>query len=412
MGMNPLREKGTPLEKQIKNWNGLNSKPYSRNEVHPYTRCRILLMNSVESQQAQLTYQLLRCNDDPQIREKAALLRRIELLQQKMVNWLIPAEESVIELALGYEQAEVDLTAWLARTEPDPYVKSALKFSLLEDLDHLYRIANLYRFTQQENAEKIVGDLTEIMPGRPTCDQHLFPFDTVRRTVPFSTDQILSKLHLLTMDAMEQQTMNFYMNSGNRVSSSLERGLFQEIAMVEEQHLSQYVSIADTNPSELENLLLHQYNECYLYYSCLESESDSRVKNIWNQLLDNEIEHVKLSAFLLQKEGKDPEKLIPSQIPKLTIFDSNKEYIRAVLSEQIGITAQEEQFLPLEKLLPDSGYRSYQKQVNGGGAVPSMKVIGENIRKYGEDYRTEFRGPHPVEWMRNRSSVQKINKTV
>ena len=49
-----------------------------------------------------------------------------------------------METTLGYEQVAVDLTAWLARHEPDPMLKQALDFALLEGFDHLYRYANLY----------------------------------------------------------------------------------------------------------------------------------------------------------------------------------------------------------------------------------------------------------------------------
>ncbi|MFP4012573.1 MAG: hypothetical protein ACLFVQ_00680 [Chitinispirillaceae bacterium] len=413
MGMNPLKEKGTPLEKQVRSWNELNSKPYNRNEVHPYTRSRIMLMNGLETHQALFSHYLLRHNDNPEIREKITLLRRIELQQQKLINWLIPPEESLIEQALGYEQAEVDLTAWLARTEPDTYVKSALNYGLLEDLDHLYRFANLYDISENGDAEKIVGDLTEVLPGRPTADQHQFPFDTIRRSVPLQKTNILSKLHLVTMDSLEQQTMMFYMNAGNRISSPLGRGLFQEIAMAEEQHLTQYGSLNEPGPSAMETFLLHQYNECYLYHSCLESETDSRVKNIWAQMLENEIEHVKTAAFLMQKaEGRDPESVVPSKIPKLTIFDSNKEYIRAVLSEQVELTALGEKYLPYSKLQADSQLHSYQKRVNSEGYIPSMQVVGENIRRNGQDYRIESRGPHPLEGMRERNSVQRVMKNL
>jgi hypothetical protein len=39
-----------------------------------------------------------------------ARVRRVEQRQQKMVNWLIPGDESTREVTLGYEQVAVDLT--------------------------------------------------------------------------------------------------------------------------------------------------------------------------------------------------------------------------------------------------------------------------------------------------------------
>ena len=48
MIFNAFQERGIPAEKQIMNWQELNVKPYDKNEVHPYTKARIILMNGVE----------------------------------------------------------------------------------------------------------------------------------------------------------------------------------------------------------------------------------------------------------------------------------------------------------------------------------------------------------------------------
>ena len=42
--------------------------------------------------------------------------------------------------------------------------------------------------------------------------------------------------------------------------------------MVEEQHVTQYGGLMDPNCTWLENLLLHEYTECYLYDSFYEDE--------------------------------------------------------------------------------------------------------------------------------------------
>ena len=43
--------------------------------------------------------------------------------------------------------------------------------------------------------------------------------------------------------------------------------------MVEEQHVSQYGSLMDVHQGWLEGLLMHQYTECYLYWSCVQTET-------------------------------------------------------------------------------------------------------------------------------------------
>jgi hypothetical protein len=100
-------------------------------------------MNGIEVEAALFGHQMARQADAYDIKQKLAQVRRIEQQQQKTINWLIPPDESTLDLTLGYEQVAVDLTAWLARTESDENVKNALHFALIEDFDHLYRYSNL-----------------------------------------------------------------------------------------------------------------------------------------------------------------------------------------------------------------------------------------------------------------------------
>ena len=45
--MNPFKETYKSIEKTYKNWKSINVKPYDKNEVDPYTRVRIILMNGM-----------------------------------------------------------------------------------------------------------------------------------------------------------------------------------------------------------------------------------------------------------------------------------------------------------------------------------------------------------------------------
>ena len=168
MSFNPLQEKGIPLDRQLRNWSELNVEPYDKDSVHPFSRCRGIVMNGIEVEAIIFSHQMARNTLDPQVKQKLAYMRRIEQQQQKAVNWLIPGDESTLEVTLGYEQVAVDLTSWVAQNEPDPYLKQVYDFGLLEDFDHLYRYANLYELFDDKKAEKIVGELPEITPGRPT----------------------------------------------------------------------------------------------------------------------------------------------------------------------------------------------------------------------------------------------------
>lgn len=53
--------------------------------------------------------------------------------------------------------------------------------------------------------------------------------------------------------------------------------------MIEEQHVTQYGALLDPGMTWLENLLLHEYTECYLYWSCVEDETDLHIKKIWER---------------------------------------------------------------------------------------------------------------------------------
>ncbi|MEW6440135.1 MAG: hypothetical protein AB1640_04295 [bacterium] len=402
-GFDPLRERGIPIEKQLLSWSKLNSKPYNKQEVHPYTRVRGIFMNGIETEAAIFGHQFARHTEDLDLKRKLALVRRTEQQQQKAINWLIPGNESTIEVTIGYEQVAVDLTSNLARNTPDPYVKAALDFALLEDFDHLYRYANLLDLTQRKKAESITGKYTEIMPGRPTIVEHRHPFDDVRRHYDGTSADPLVKMQILAITAAEQQTMNFYMNVGNRLEDMVGRGLYLEIAQIEEQHVTHYESLMDPNASWFEMLALHEYTECWLYYSMLEQEVDAQARKVWQRHLDMEIEHLKIACDLLRSRGDiEPEAILPKSMPEtLIVFESNVDYVREVLATQFDCNAFETEFLPRKEMPKNPRYGLYQRAVNAGG-VPSEQVIESHIAKKRQDYRQEIAGPHPIEKMRNR----------
>ncbi|MFW6359776.1 MAG: hypothetical protein ACOC0N_11280 [Chroococcales cyanobacterium] len=396
MSFNPLKERGIALDDQLRNWSELNVQPYRSEDVHPYTRTRVITLNGIEVESVFFSHQFARHTADPEIRKYLAMTRRIEQQQQKAVNWLIPGNESTLEVTIGYEQVAVDLTAYLARTEPDPYLKQAFEFGLLEDFDHLYRYANLLDMMDGKKAERIVGEYTEIIPGRPTIAEHRNPVDDVRKPSDSKKANPLSMMHVLTLVAAEQQTMNFYMTVGNRPMEPLARGLYLEIGQIEEQHVTHYESLLDPTTSWFEQEVLHQYNECYLYYSFMQQETDPRIKQIWELHLNMELEHLRLACEMLRKyENRDPESFLPKELPEPIRFEENKDYIRQVLNSQVNLTGNETEFVPMNELPQDHRYFQYQDKVNGDG-VPSEQVIEAHMREKGTDYRLETGGERPL----------------
>ena len=141
--MNPFEVKTKPADRYYMDWQKLYPRPYDKNEVDPYTRLRIILMNGTEYEANWFSHQFHRHCTNNDLRRELAVLRRTEQQQQKRIACLKPIDESILETTIGYEQLAVDLTAILAQREPDAYVVQVMNLALLEDFDHLYRYADL-----------------------------------------------------------------------------------------------------------------------------------------------------------------------------------------------------------------------------------------------------------------------------
>lgn len=396
MAFNPLDEAGIPVEDQFRNWSDLTVTPYDKHDVDPYTRTRVILMNGIEVESVIFSHQFARQTDHPELKRALALGRRADQQQQKAVNGLNPGEQTPLEDTIGYEQVAVDLTAWLARHEPDPNIKQALDFALLEDFDHLYRYANLYDLLYGGHADDITKGLTEIMPGRPTFAEHRHPHDELRRHFETHTVDPLSRMHVMTITAAEQQTMNFYMNHGADWIEPIARGTYAEIAMIEEQHVTHYESLLDPLDSWLANWVFHEYNEVYMYWSMHQQETDPRIKSIWEVSLNMEIGQLQVACdFMRRFEGRDPGELLPPSLPDTPVtFEPNKEYVRAVLAEQVELRADGFDYVPLNDLPDDHRYFRYQDTVNEGGN-PTEEIIERVRADKNHEYRDE-QGDHPV----------------
>ena len=402
--MNPFQEKPQPIEQSLQNWQQVYPKSYDKRAIDPYTKTRIILMNGTEFEANWFSHQLARHTCDNDLKRDIALTRYIEKQQQLKISLLKPQNESILEHTISYEQLAVDLTAELAKREKDCNVKKALDFALLEDFDHLYRYANLLEMEQGIVAEWLVGRYTEIMPGRPTIAHHRFPKDNVKKGIDSKTADVMTVLASMIITAAEQQTMNYYMNVTNFGCSEISRKLYQEIALVEEEHVTQYESLMDANATWLEMLLWHEYAECYLYWSCYMTETDSYVKKLWEQNLMMEIGHLHKAAELLKKyEKKEWQEVIPNpEFPEPLSLHENIEYVRSILGNTVQFTSKREKYVRLEDLPEDADFFRFQNTINPTPEiVPSHNVIEEYIHRNGMDYRFQV-APNPIEELRNR----------
>lgn len=401
--MNPFLEKPIDLWQSFENWQAIYPKPYNAKEVDPYTRTRVILMNGTEFEAQWFSHHFARHCPDNNVRRELALTRRIEQQQQRKVAMLKPITESMLEHTIGYEQLAVDLTAILAQREPDMNVKRALDFALLEDFDHLYRYADLLEMRDGVYAERLVGGYTEIMPGRPTIAEHRYPFDNVRSAISNGTAAPITKLNVSIITAAEQQTMNYYMNIANLYPYDDGRQLYQEIGLIEEQHVTHYESLMDPNATWFENLLNHEYTECYLYYSCYEDETDPEIKKVWEQHFIMEVAHLHKAAELLRRfENKDWQQVIPGgEFPELLNFRPNIDYVRGVLASSAQLTAEKEQYVPVGNLPQGYEFFRFQDILNTPvEGVPSHAAIERSIQSRGRDYRFET-APNPIPELQN-----------
>jgi hypothetical protein len=230
--MNPFKEKAKPVSEYCMDWKKLYPKPYDKNQIDPYTKTRIILMNGTEFESNWFSHQFARHVTDNDLRRDLASSRAIEKQQQLKISLLKPENESILEHTISYEQLAVDLTAELAKKETNLCVKNLLDFALLEDFDHLYRYANLLDMKEGVHAEKLVGGYTEITPARPTVAHHRCPVDNVKKAITNKKNDVQTVLNTMIITGAEQQTMNYYMNVSTFQTDDLSRRLYQEIALV------------------------------------------------------------------------------------------------------------------------------------------------------------------------------------
>lgn len=404
MSFNPFQEKAVPIEQTLMDWNTMFPKPYCKETADPYTKCRIILMNGTEFEAQWFSRNLSRHCCDNELRRELAMSRRVEQQQQKRISCLKPRDESILEHTIAYEQLAVDLTCVLAKQETDCDVINALNLALLEDFDHLYRYSNLLHLEYGIYPEKLVGGYTEITPGRPTISEHRCPADSIFHDISCKAS-LQTKLNVGIITAAEQQTMNYYMNVANLYHvSDLGRRMYQEIAMIEEQHVSEYESLIDTHMTWLENLLLHEYTECYLYYSCMMTECDPGIRQIWEECLFQEIAQLHKAKELLWKyEKKEYEQIVgDGELPPILRLRPNIEYVRKVMETTVGNTEKKERVVPLGELPADDPFFRYQKTVHHPtDSVSTHCVIERQIQSSGTDYRYEV-APNPVPMLQNR----------
>lgn len=375
MALNLMDEKGTPLERQRFTLRELAPKPMSKLDDDAFTRVRIILMNGIEMGADRFQHLAAHFNDN--LRGALARVRRVEHHQQTMVNWLLSPDDSPLDITIGYEQVAIEVTASIAEHEPDEYLAQVYRFGLLEDFDHLYRYSALADRLEGKDANNILQSYTDVLPGRPTSFEHRDPQDDLRDHYDCKSADPLSKVHALTLFTGEYQTRNYYLTIGPMYTDPIARGLYAEIASIEEQHVTQYGSLCDPNETWLEKWLLYEATEAYNYYSCMQYEGNPRIRAIWERCLDYELGHLHFVIGLFKDiERRDPAEVLPKELPDMIGYDSHRDFVRKVLKKEVDYTAEGHRIGPRSEFKDGARSAEYRDYLNKDGSFSD--AVAEN----------------------------------
>jgi hypothetical protein len=363
---------GVGIDQQRFTWRELVQNPISKLDDDAFTRVRVILIHGLETEAVRFGHMAARFNRE--LRLPLAKVRRTEQHQATLANWLIAADHSPLETTVAYAQLAVEVGAAIAQREPDPALAQVYRFGLLEDLDHLYRFAALLDRLEGKDANNILQSYTDIVPGRPTSVQHRAPEDNLRE--PRNAGAALSSMvHALTIVASQYQARDYYMNIGPLFSDPLARQLYAEIASIKEQHISQYESMLAPATSWIEQWLLHEATECYLYYSCMADEGNHHLRALWERFLDYELGHFHMACDALrQVERRDPAAIVSSDLAGPLLLRSQREFVRKVRGAEAGLRTDGSRFVTSALENPRS--LAYRSALNAGGSPSDMAACG------------------------------------
>ncbi|HEY8946185.1 MAG TPA: hypothetical protein VIM73_18165, partial [Polyangiaceae bacterium] len=225
-----------------------------------------------------------------------------------------------------------------------------------------------------KDANTLLQSYTDVLPGRPTSVEHRAPEDEIRNAYDKAKAPLITKLHANTLVAGEFQTHDYYMTVGPTYADPIGRQLYAEIASIEEQHVTQYESIIDASETWLEKWLLHEATEVYNYYSCVEYETNARIKALWTRFLEYELGHLQHVAELFQRiEGRDAAEILESKLPAPIAYESHREFVRDVLRKEVDLTAIGPDFVPRARVPENNASVRYRANLNSDGS-PSERV--------------------------------------
>jgi hypothetical protein len=132
----------------------------------------------------------------------------------------------------------------------------------------------------------------------------------------------------------------------------------------------------------------------------MQHETDRRVKAIWELHLNMELEQLRLAVELFRAhDEREPEELLPAELPAPVTFEPNKEYLRHLLDTQIDLTTLGAGYVTDAH----ERFEKLQDRLMAGELPASEVVVDRHSATFGTDYRQETEGAHPVSDLRQKS---------
>ena len=238
-----------------------------------------------------------------------ALEPRVEQQQQK-VDQLADARRRrrPLETTIGYEQVAVDLTAWLARARAGSVPEAGAGLRAAGGLRPPLPLRQPLRDDRGR-----AGRGADRQPDRDhagAADRSSTTATRRRRSRHYDTHTVdpLSRLHVMTIMAAEQQTMNFYMNHGPDYMEPIARGALprdRDDRGAARDATTSRCSTRSTRGSSSWSSTSTTSATCTAR-SCSRRPT-ARIKAIWELHLDMEIGQLQVACDLLRRyDGRDP----------------------------------------------------------------------------------------------------------
>lgn len=361
----------------------------------PYSALRALSLHAMEGFSQALSHQAALFSSSQDIRRQLALIRRTDARQQITLSSLPLPHGDEPSRGIFLSMLGLEFSAALAQRLPEGEIRKALDFTVPEYQDAIYRLSNLLMLEKNMPAQKILGGYAEIMPGRPliACQRH--PYDDVKHAA--DCRGILEEMAPLILAAVAEAQRGFFMQAVSHAENAIARGLYAELSLLAEEHRTLFSSLIPRK-DPLEQMLLCQYTEAYLYSSWAETEENDALRQLYRQEGAHELTHIRKAHALCIQEGKAID--LPAFPPFLQL-GPQKGYVRDML-QNAGVTGLREGYSAVGSLPPGADFFRYQQKLfPHPEKAPSHQIIAQLIEKTGEDYRYEI-APHPLEGMRNR----------